>query len=130
MVFLNISFNITYSQDYYLGTSVNMSKIMTNMSMAAVLTYIGPCVFLLRASDVICVHSQLSGHFHSLGVKRPHLGYNKQLIEWKQLCTAVNTTTKTMFPHSYLYRHYCPALYLPAKSDGDIMFFLQLIIKT
>ena len=47
----NISFNITYLQDNYLGTYLSMNKFMTYTQMAAVLTYLCTLCFLLRASD-------------------------------------------------------------------------------
>ena len=47
----NISFNITYLQDNYLGTYVSMNKFMTDTQMVAELTYLGTLCFLLRASD-------------------------------------------------------------------------------
>ena len=47
----NISFNITYLQDNYLGTYMSMNKFMTDTQMAAVLTYLCTLCFLLRASD-------------------------------------------------------------------------------
>ena len=47
----NISFNITYLQDNYLGTYVSMNKVMTDTQMVAVLTYLCTLCFLLRASD-------------------------------------------------------------------------------
>ena len=46
----NISYNITNLQDNYLGTYVSMGKVMSNMPMAAVLTYLCTLSFLLRAS--------------------------------------------------------------------------------
>ena len=47
----NISFNITYLQDNYLGTYVSMNKFVTDTQMVAVLTYLCTLCFLLRASD-------------------------------------------------------------------------------
>ena len=47
----NISFNITYLQDNYLGTYVSMNKSITYTQMAAVLAYLCTLCFLLRASD-------------------------------------------------------------------------------
>ena len=48
----NISFNITYLQDSYIGTYVSMNKFMTHTQMAAVFTYLCNLCFLLRASDL------------------------------------------------------------------------------
>ena len=48
----NISFNITYLQDNYLGTYVSMNLFMTDTQMFAVLTYLCTLCFLLRASDL------------------------------------------------------------------------------
>ena len=47
----NISFNITFLQDNYLGTCVSMNDFMTDTQMIAVLTYLCTLCFLLRASD-------------------------------------------------------------------------------
>ena len=47
----NISFNITFLQDNYLGTYVSMDDFMTDTQMIAVLTYLITLCFLLRASD-------------------------------------------------------------------------------
>ena len=47
----NISFNITYLRDNYLGTYVSMDKFLTDTQMVAVLTYLCTLCFLLRASD-------------------------------------------------------------------------------
>ena len=47
----NISFNITYLQDNYLGPYVSMNKFMTDTQMIAVLTYLCTLCYLLRASD-------------------------------------------------------------------------------
>ena len=48
----NISFNITYLQDNYLGTYVSIYKFMTDTQMVAVLTYLCTMCFLLRESMV------------------------------------------------------------------------------
>ena len=47
----NITFNITYLQDNYLGTYASMNKFVTDTKMVAVLTYLCTLCFLLRASD-------------------------------------------------------------------------------
>ena len=47
----NISFNIAYLQDKYLGYYVSMNSFMTEKQMIAVLTYLCTLRFLLRASD-------------------------------------------------------------------------------
>ena len=47
----NISFNITYLQDNYLGTYVSMNEFMTDTQMVAVLTYLCTLCFRLRAYD-------------------------------------------------------------------------------
>ena len=47
----NISFNITYLQDNYLGTSLSMNKFTTDTLMAAVLTYLCTMCLLLNASN-------------------------------------------------------------------------------
>ena len=47
----NISLNITYLQDNYLGTYVSTNNFMTDTQMIAVLTYLCTLCFLLRASD-------------------------------------------------------------------------------
>ena len=47
----NISFDITYLQDNYLGTYVSMNTFMTDTQMVAVLTYLCTLCFRLRASD-------------------------------------------------------------------------------
>ena len=47
----NISFNITFLQDNYLGTYVSMDDFMTDTQMIAVLTYLITLCFFLRASD-------------------------------------------------------------------------------
>ena len=47
----NISFNITYLQDNYLGTFVSMIKFMTDTKLVVVLTSLCTLCFLLRASD-------------------------------------------------------------------------------
>ena len=44
----NISFNITYLQDNYLGTYVSMNKFMTDTQMVAVLTYLCTLCFLFE----------------------------------------------------------------------------------